>query len=120
MKKRKKTAKKGKARLNKAKKRKVKVTRRVAKKITKKISKAPKVIGKVFTYYPNINVIAVKLSDRLILGDKILIKGETTNFQQKVDSMQIEHKPVKEARKGADVGIKVRDKARQNDVVYRI
>ena len=120
MKKRKKMAKKGNAGLNKIKKRKVKVTKRIIKKVARSISKTPKEIGKVFTYYPNISVVAVKLSDKLSLGDRILIKGKKPNFQQRVESMQIEHKPVREAKKGDDVGIRVIDAARQNDVVYRI
>ena len=120
MKKRKKTAKKGKIKAREVKKIKIKVTKKVIKKTVIKRDKTPKAIGKVFTYYPNISVAAVKLNDTLKLGDKILIKGEKTNFQQRVESMQIEHKTVREAKKGADVGIKVVDVARQNDIVYRV
>lgn len=79
-----------------------------------------KEIGEVFSYYNNIGVIAIKLKDKLKAGDKIRIKGSTTNFEQVVDSMQIEHETVKEAKKGTQVGIKVMDKARKNDKVYKI
>ncbi len=79
-----------------------------------------KEIGEVFSYYNNIGVIAVKLKDKLKAGDKIRIKGSTTDFEQVVESMQIEHEIVKEAKKGTQVGIKVMDKARKNDKVYKV
>ena len=64
---------------------------------------------------------AVNLTDgSLRVGDKILIKGHTTNFEQIIDSMQIEHKSVDKAEKGQSVGIKVKDRVRPNDVVYKI
>ena len=122
MKKRKNIARRGKTKIN----RKRKIVKKVTKKITRKIIKKPvertnrQEIGKVFTFYPNIGVAAIKVIDKIRLGDKILIKGDKTNFEQKVESMQIEHKPVKEAKKGDDIGIKVIDKVRQNDMVYRV
>jgi len=79
-----------------------------------------KEIGDVFSYYNNIGVIAVKLKDKLKAGDKIRIKGSTTDFEQVVESMQVEHEMVKEAKKGTQIGIKVIDKARKNDKVYKV
>jgi len=126
MKNRGKTVKRKKAKIRVARKRKiakivrrskVKTARRV---IRKALTKKPVAIGKVFAYYPNISVAAIKLNDKLRLGDRILIKGEKTNFEQRVESMQIEHKSVDEAKKGSDVGIKIIDIARQNDIVYRV
>ena len=79
----------------------------------------PKKIGKVISYYSNINVAAIDLIDKLKIRDTIRIKGNTTDLKQKVTSMQIEHEEVKEAKKGDSVGIKVDDRVRFNDIVYK-
>ena len=78
-----------------------------------------KEIGKVFAYYSNIGVAAIKLSGALKVGDTIAIKGHTTDITQRAESIQIEHEKVKEAKKGDEVGIKVKDRVRPNDVVYK-
>ena len=78
-----------------------------------------KPIGKIFTYYSKIGVAAIDLTATLKVGDTILIKGATTDFEQKVDSMQIDGKGVKAAKKKQSVGIKVADKVRPNDTVYK-
>ncbi len=54
------------------------------------------------------------------VGDTIHIKGHTTDLTQKVGSMQIENQNVEEAGPGADIGIKVEDRVRENDVVYKV
>ena len=77
-------------------------------------------IGEVMSFYGHINVIAIQLSGPLKVGDKIRVKGATTDFTQKVDSMQVEHKKVLSAKKGDSVVIKVKDKARKNDKVYKV
>ena len=79
----------------------------------------PKPIGKVMSYYSKIGVAAIDLTDKLKLGEQVRFKGATTDFTQAVSSMQIEHKAVKEAKKGDSVGIKVEDKVRPNDMVYK-
>ncbi|HLD15472.1 MAG TPA: translation elongation factor-like protein [Candidatus Nanoarchaeia archaeon] len=79
-----------------------------------------KLIGEVMDYYAKVGVIALKLKDSLKVGDKIRIKGGSRNFEQKVDSMQIQHKKVTSAAKGSDVGIKVSDLCRKGDSVFRI
>jgi len=79
-----------------------------------------KKIGIVTHYFTNIRVGVVKLSSTLKVGDKIKIKGATTDFEQKVDSMQIEKDKIKEAKKGKSVGLKVHDHVRQNDIVYKV
>ncbi len=79
----------------------------------------PKPIGKVISYYSKIGVAAIDLTDKLKVGDSVRFKGATTDFTQKVGSMQIEHTVVKEAKKGDSVGIKVEDKVRVNDFVYK-
>ncbi len=75
-------------------------------------------VGVVFGYYSNIGVAAIKLEKPLRIGDKIRIKGNTTDVALQVSSMQVEHKPVKEAKKGEEIGLKVAEKVRQNDIVY--
>jgi translation elongation factor EF-1alpha len=79
-----------------------------------------KEIGKVFDYYKKIEVIAIKVNGGLKKGDTIKIKGGTTDFEQKVESMQIEHDKVEEVKAGDDVGIKVKKKCRKGDVVYKV
>jgi putative protease len=77
-------------------------------------------IGVVEDYFAKVSVIAVKLEGELKIGDKIHIKGHTTDFIQTVDSMQIEHQNVTSAKKGDSVGIKVEQRCRKGDVVYRV
>jgi len=79
-----------------------------------------KPIGKVGSYFSKVGVAAIKLDEPLKKGDKIHIKGNTTDFEQKIDSMQIDRKEVNGAKTGDSVGIKVRDKVRPNDVVYKV
>jgi len=77
-----------------------------------------KEVGKITHYFDHINVAVVELKDKLKQGEKILVEGHTTNFEQTADSMQIEHKPVKEAKKGESIGLRVVDKVRAGDKVY--
>jgi len=78
-------------------------------------------IGIVTNYYTQISVAAVEITDGIVsLGDTLHFLGRTTNFESKVDSMQIEHKSVAEAKKGESVGIKISEIARRGDKVYKI
>lgn len=77
-----------------------------------------KEIGKVTHYYTKIGVAVIELTDTLKVGDTIRVKGATSDFTQTVDSMQIEHKNVKEAKKKQSIGLKVGEQARQGDTVY--
>jgi len=77
-----------------------------------------KQIGKITHFFTNLGVAVIELSDKLKVGDKILIEGATTNLEQKVDSMQIDRKDVKEAKKKDSVGMKVVDRVRPGDNVY--
>jgi len=79
-----------------------------------------KLVGKVAHYYSKISVAVVELSGNLNVGDKISIEGTTTNFQQIVESMQIEHKNLSSARAGQSIGLKVQQKVREGDLVYKI
>lgn len=86
----------------------------------KKEKEKEKEIGRVSSYFSHVGVAAIKLSGGLKVGDKVQIKGTTTDFEQKVGSMQIEKKEVKSAKKGAHIGIKVSDRVRPNDRVLLI
>lgn len=79
-----------------------------------------KEVGFVKGYLKNISVAIIELTGKLKQGQKIRIKGATTDFEQAVESMQVEHKSVKEANKGDSIGLKVKDKCRDHDKVYAI
>lgn len=77
-------------------------------------------VGEVEDYFSRISVIALTLADSLSIGNSIHVKGHTTDLTQRVDSMQIEHQPVQDAKKGDSVGIKVNDKCRKGDAVFKV
>ena len=77
-----------------------------------------KKIGKVSGYFSHVSVATIKLSAGLKVGDKIHIKGHTTDFEEKIKSMQIEKDSVEKAKKGDHIGIKVSEKVRPNDTVF--
>ena len=79
-----------------------------------------KEIGKVSSFFSHVSVAAIKLTGKLKVGDKIHIKGSTTDFEDTIASMQIEKKEVKEAKKGDHIGIKVPEKVRPNDTVFLV
>ena len=77
-------------------------------------------IGSVVNYYKNVSAAEIRLWDDLKVGDEIIIEGKTTgSLIQKVESMQIEGSDVAEVQKGQHVGVKVKDKVRPNDLVYK-
>ncbi len=77
-----------------------------------------KEIGVVSSYFSHAEVAAIKLSGKLKIGDKIHIRGHTTDFEQEIKSIQIERKDIKQAKKGDHIGIKVPEKVRPNDKVF--
>lgn len=79
-------------------------------------------IGVVTHYYGHLSVAVVKLDPgtALRVGDNIHIKGHTSDFGQRVESLQIGHAPVQEVGPNDDFGLKVADHAREHDVVYRV
>jgi len=79
-----------------------------------------KEVGRVSHFFTKINVAVVELTSTLSVGDRILIKGPTTNFEQTIDSMQIEHENVTVAKAGQSIGMKVDERVRENDTVYKI
>lgn len=78
-------------------------------------------LGEVVAFF-RIPVVAVIKVTRgsLKVGDPIWIKGHTTDLKQTVASMQVNHQPIQQARKGAEVGIKISSRARRGDRVYRV
>ncbi len=84
------------------------------------IKSEEKEIGEVSTFFGHIGVAAIKLSGALSAGDKIHVKGHTTDFHQKVSSMQIEGKKVEKTKKGDHVGIKVSERVRPGDKVFLV
>jgi len=99
------------------KKTKKKVVRKIKKVVRAKKVKAAKIIGIVDHFFDKISVAAIRLKAPLKVGDAIHFKGHTTDFVQTVGSIQIEHEQFEKAKKGDDIGIKVRDKVRQHDKV---
>ena len=79
-----------------------------------------KLIGRVTHYFGKIGVAVIELEDALKVGDKIRIVGGQTDFEQVVESMEIEHKKVKEAKAGDSVGLKVIQKVREGYKVYKL
>ncbi len=77
-------------------------------------------LGKVTNYYSKISVAVIELSAPLKKGDEIAFEGTTTSFTQIVESMQIEHKNIESAKAGQSIGLKVKDRVRIGDMVYRL
>jgi translation elongation factor EF-1alpha len=78
-----------------------------------------KEIGKITHYYSNISVGIIQLSDTLKIGETIHVKGHSEDFTQPVDSIQIEHANVSEAKSGDVIGIRVTNKVHPGDKVLR-
>ncbi|MFH1511533.1 MAG: translation elongation factor-like protein [Candidatus Woesearchaeota archaeon] len=79
-----------------------------------------KEIGKITHYFGKIGVCVIKLSEDLKKGDTIHVKGATTDFQQQVDSMQVNHKDIEEAKPEDSVGLKSLEPVREHDIVYKL
>lgn len=76
-------------------------------------------VGTITHFFSKISVAVIELTAPLAVGDTILVKGPTTDFEQKVESMQIEHKNVQRAEAGQSIGLKVAQRVREKDVVYK-
>lgn len=78
-------------------------------------------VGLVTHYYSHLNVAVISLTDRALrVGDRIHVKGHTSDFYQTVESMEIDHQPASDAHVGQAVGMKVTDHAREHDAVYLV
>lgn len=82
--------------------------------------KKEELIGKITHYFGKIEVGIVELSKTLVVGDTIHVKGGSTDFEQEVKSMQIEHENIEKAKKGDVIGLEVKEKVREGDEVYKV
>jgi putative protease len=76
-------------------------------------------IGCITHFFTKISVAVIELTEPLAVGDTIVLKGPTTDFEQVVESMQIEHQNVQNAKAGQSIGLKVAQRVRENDMVYK-
>jgi hypothetical protein len=76
-------------------------------------------VGRITHFFSKINVAVIELKATLSVGDTIAIKGPTTDFEQHVDSMQIEHQNVQSAESGQSIGLKVMQRVRETDMVFK-
>ncbi len=81
---------------------------------------AEKKVGEVTHYWGKIGVAGIKVTAALSQGDTVRIKGATTDFEQAVGSMQIEHQNIETAKRGQEIGLKVGEKVRRGDTVYKV
>ena len=78
-----------------------------------------RLIGRITHHFGKIGVAVIEITEgELSIGDNIHIKGKTTDFYQKVDSMQIEHQSIEKATKGQSVGLKIISPVKERDEVY--
>jgi putative protease len=77
-----------------------------------------KKLGEITHYFDHISVGIIKASGPIKVGDKVHIKGHTTDFEQEIKEMQLDHKAIEEAKKGQEVGIKVKEHVREGDELY--
>tara|TARA_Y100000310_G_scaffold339819_1_gene433703 strand:+ start:3047 stop:3343 length:297 start_codon:yes stop_codon:yes gene_type:complete len=98
----------------------MKTIKKAPKKKSAKKAAKEKLIGKVSHYFDKIKVAAIKLKAPLKKGDTIRIEGGTTSLEQKVVSMQKDHKVVASAKPRDEIGIKVKKKVREDYRVFKV
>jgi translation elongation factor EF-1alpha len=76
-------------------------------------------VGRVSHFFTKINVAIIEVKETISVGDRIFIKGPTTDIEQTIDSMEIEHAKVQKAEAGQSIGMKVNDRVRENDIIYK-
>ena len=99
--------------------------KRVSKKKTPAQRRSPKLptepIGKVTHYFPQVKAAAILIErDGVRVGDTLYFKGHTTQFKQQVSSLQIDREPVTQASSGEEVGIQVKSRVREHDLVFKL
>ncbi|MDD5422025.1 MAG: hypothetical protein WC592_07890 [Candidatus Omnitrophota bacterium] len=99
-----------------------KVASRKARKVVKKMPEITlEKIGEVTHYFPHVKAAAVLiLKDSLSVGDQIYIKGHTTDFKEKVNSMQMDRVSIQIGAKGQEIGLLVKKRVRIGDSVYKV
>ncbi|MFC1699638.1 hypothetical protein ACFL1I_06765 [Candidatus Omnitrophota bacterium] len=94
--------------------------KKAAKVVRTKKAKA-QLVGRVTHYFPHVKAGVILLTKgEVALGDTLEFKGHTTNFKQKVNSMQINNTPIKQAKPKQEIGLLVKSRVRHNDLVYKI
>lgn len=76
-------------------------------------------VGRITHFFTKISVAVIELSALLTVGDTILVKGPNTDFEQVIQSMQIEHENIEKAEAGQSIGLKVEQRVREGDTVYK-
>jgi translation elongation factor EF-Tu-like GTPase len=79
-----------------------------------------KLIGKITHYFSKIGVAVIELTEKLKVGDTIRVVGGETDFNQTIDSMEIDRQKIEEAKKGDSVGLKIEQKVREDYKVYKV
>jgi putative protease len=112
---------KTKKKVSKRKLTKKRLIRRKPAKLKKIKSEKPKekIIGEVTHYFPKVRAAVIKLKAPLVIGETVKITGHTTDFTQKVASIQIDHVPVNSAKKGQEIGLLVDSRVREHDIIYK-
>lgn len=77
-------------------------------------------IGQITHFFPHIPAGVIKLEGELAVGETVHIKGHTTDFEQKIESMQIDNNPVEKGASGDEIAIKLKERVRINDIVYKV
>ena len=78
-------------------------------------------VGEVVKFFSKIGVAAIKVTEGTIrVGDRVKFKGHSTDFEDQIQSMQIDNQPVEKAEAGQMIGIKVKDRVREQDLVSKI
>ena len=99
------------------------VSKKVSKKTAKKVKKTGKkegVVGAITHYFPHVQAAVIKLKAPLAVGDRIKIKGHTTDFTQVIGSMQIDRVDIASAKPGQEIGLLVTSRVRQHDIVTKV
>ncbi|MFH1854175.1 MAG: hypothetical protein ABH815_02560 [Candidatus Omnitrophota bacterium] len=117
----KRVAKKAKRKAVKSKKKSVKTVKQTASMKVIASGASLEEIGVVTHYFPHVEAAVVKMTNgTLNIGDEIILKGHTTDFKEKVDSIQLDHASINSASIGQEIGLKVKSKVREHDAVYKI
>ncbi|MGV9169489.1 MAG: translation elongation factor-like protein [Promethearchaeia archaeon] len=77
-------------------------------------------VGEITHYFTNIDVAAIMLEDELNVGNTVRIKGHTTDFEQKIDSMEVDRNPIETGKPGQEIAIKVKNRVREHDEVFLV
>ena len=81
----------------------------------------PQIVGRITHYFPHVKAGVILITKGTVSkGDRLYIKGHTTDFKQKVGSIQIDNVPIERAKAGQEIGLLVKSRVRSNDAVYRL